>query len=56
MKTNQDYTFVCKKCGMEVTVSAPELTDTQKEKLHVCSDVRSKVYSGEKIKVRKVKK
>lgn len=30
------YKFICKKCGVEVTIEAPELTDSQKEKLHEC--------------------
>lgn len=31
-----DYKFICKKCGCEVVVSAPELTENQKIKLHKC--------------------
>ena len=31
-----DYKFVCEKCGWVVIVSAPELTDAQKKKLHQC--------------------
>lgn len=54
--SGSDYTFKCDKCGYTVTVSAPELTDEQKKKLHVCSTVKPKVNSGKKKKKHKKKK
>lgn len=36
MDKQNEYKFICEKCGYEITVFAPELTEAKKRELHKC--------------------